>query len=119
MDGIIIIIKKLRKFRKITQETMAETLHLSLRAYQKIESGQTKLDMDRLEQIAVILETSLIDLVNAKNRLETIQNKENSPFGTDIQNDLVIWTRKVLELIIESKRKEIFFLQEKVELGVI
>ncbi len=64
MNGLNLNIKKLRKNFPYTQEEMADKLNLSLGAYKKIENGVTKLDIDRLNQIANILETSLIELLS-------------------------------------------------------
>ncbi len=48
-------IRKLRELRGIKQETMAKALGISLRAYSKIESGETALTTGRLQQIARVL----------------------------------------------------------------
>lgn len=115
MDGIIIVIKRLRKFKGITQEAMAEHIHLSLRAYQKIESGDTKLDIDRLKIIADILGVSMIDLVNAKGKAERLMSgmlgntNDKEPVRHQQASHILKW---LLQIIIESKDKEVSYLQE-------
>lgn len=42
---------------------MAEALHIALKTYQNIEGGITRIDLDRLEQIAKVLNVALYDLV--------------------------------------------------------
>ena len=48
-------IKQLRELKNYTQEHMAMQLGLSTRAYSKIESGETQLTINRLNEISRIL----------------------------------------------------------------
>ncbi|MEY3085410.1 MAG: hypothetical protein RL037_1590 [Bacteroidota bacterium] len=48
-------IKQLRELKNFTQEYMAQQLGLSTRAYSKIESGETQLTINRLNEISEIL----------------------------------------------------------------
>jgi transcriptional regulator with XRE-family HTH domain len=48
-------IRKLRELRGFKQEAMANALGISVKAYSKIESGQTALTSPRLHQIATVL----------------------------------------------------------------
>jgi transcriptional regulator with XRE-family HTH domain len=48
-------IKQLRELKNYTQEHMAMQLALSTRAYSKIESGETQLTINRLNEISRIL----------------------------------------------------------------
>lgn len=56
-------IKRLRKERGLSQTDMAEALHIALKTYQNIEGGITRIDIDRLEQIAAVLETGFSELL--------------------------------------------------------
>lgn len=47
-------IKHLRELRNLTHEYMADQLNLSLRAYSKIESGETQLTINRVNEISSI-----------------------------------------------------------------
>jgi transcriptional regulator with XRE-family HTH domain len=47
-----------------TQEYLAAKLNISQNAYSKIELGYTKITVERLFQIADILETNIIELLN-------------------------------------------------------
>jgi transcriptional regulator with XRE-family HTH domain len=115
MDAILLIIKKLRKFRGITQEAMAEQLHLSVRAYQKIEGGHTRIDTYRLEKIATILGISMSDLVNAKSKSErwmpVLQETSHNKAATVVYNTSFI-IKRVLNVLIESREREVLYLQE-------
>lgn len=50
--------------QKISQEQMAERLDLTPQAYSKIESGKTKLSLDRIQQIAQILNIDVTKLIH-------------------------------------------------------
>ena len=50
--------------QKISQEQMAERLDLTPQAYSKIESGKTKLSLDRIQQIAQILNIDVTELIH-------------------------------------------------------
>lgn len=54
MNEIGLRIKKLRTFRGLTQEEVASKLFLSLKAYQNIEHGVTKLDFERIKKLTDI-----------------------------------------------------------------
>lgn len=51
-------LKKIRLLRGLKQEEMANILHVSTQAYSKLERNETKMDDQRLEQIALFLNTS-------------------------------------------------------------
>ena len=48
-------LKQLRELKNYTQEYMAQQLGLSTRAYSKIETGETQLTINRLNEISSIL----------------------------------------------------------------
>jgi transcriptional regulator with XRE-family HTH domain len=48
-------LKQLRELKNFTQEYMAQQLGLSTRAYSKIETGETQLTINRLNEISTIL----------------------------------------------------------------
>jgi transcriptional regulator with XRE-family HTH domain len=59
MHDIARNIKQIRELKSFTQEYMAQELGISQPAYAKIEQGSTILKIDRLQQIADILEVNL------------------------------------------------------------
>ena len=61
---ILVKIKRLRKERGLSQANMAEVLHVALKTYQNIEAGITRIDIDRLGQIANILKVGMHDLLD-------------------------------------------------------
>ena len=60
-------IRKIREHRNYTQEYLAAKLKISQNAYSKIELGYTKITVDRLFHIAIILEADPVDLLTGEN----------------------------------------------------
>ncbi|WP_462268144.1 helix-turn-helix domain-containing protein [Mucilaginibacter sp.] len=59
-------IRRLREQLHYTQEYLAAKLSISQNAYSKIELGYTKITLERLFQIADILEVDSFELINAQ-----------------------------------------------------
>jgi transcriptional regulator with XRE-family HTH domain len=57
-------IRNKREYRNYTQEYLAAKLKISQNAYSKIELGYTKITIERLFQIAAVLEFSVAELIN-------------------------------------------------------
>ena len=57
-------LKQLRKSNKISQEEMARTLNISLRAYQLKEKGESELKLSELMILADKFEMNLTDFIN-------------------------------------------------------
>jgi transcriptional regulator with XRE-family HTH domain len=56
-------IRKLREIKGYKQETMAKRMGLTTNGYGKIERGESSITLDRLEQIAQVLEVSTLDIL--------------------------------------------------------
>jgi len=56
-------IKQLRELKNFTQEYMAQQLGLSTRAYSKIETGETQLTINRLNEISHILGITPVEVL--------------------------------------------------------
>lgn len=63
VKAVAINIRRKRETLNYTQEYLAAKLDISQNAYSKIELGYTKITVERLFQIADILETNLTDLI--------------------------------------------------------
>ena len=57
-------LKQLRKNNKISQEEMARTLNISLRAYQLKEKGESELKLSELIILADKFNMNLTDFIN-------------------------------------------------------
>jgi transcriptional regulator with XRE-family HTH domain len=56
-------IRKIREFRNYTQDYLAAKLSISQNAYSKIELGYSKLTVERLFQIAAVLDVKVMQLI--------------------------------------------------------
>ncbi|MGD1318175.1 helix-turn-helix domain-containing protein [Chryseobacterium sp. 2R14A] len=91
MDTMEVIIEKIKEYRKkkgFSHENMADELNISQAAYSKIEKNETKLTVDRLYQIAEILEAPVYELLDTTpNNIYNQQNFYDASVGyQDIQN---------------------------------
>lgn len=57
-------IYKLRKEQKISRDEMADRLNITSEAYRKIESGTTKITINRLVEICEILQKDIVEIIN-------------------------------------------------------
>jgi transcriptional regulator with XRE-family HTH domain len=61
---IVSNIRKVREFRKYTQDYLAVKLQISQNAYSKVELGYSSITLTRVIEIAEILEVDLVDLLS-------------------------------------------------------
>ena len=58
-------IRKIREAKDWSQEQMAEKLNMSLNGYAKIERGESKIYLDKLEQIAQVFDIDVVELMQS------------------------------------------------------
>lgn len=78
-------IKELRRKHDFSQEEVAERLNMSQNAYSQIESGKTKLDIERLCQVAEFYKISLYILLDDL----PPRNNKHSPGPNSFINNLL------------------------------
>jgi len=103
---IIDQIRILRRKHNLSQSEMADKLHISMKTYQNIEYGITKIDVDRLEKIMELLNSSWKDF------LET----EDLPIENNGDHTQVL--EKVLEernRYIEKLERDVLYYQKLLE----
>jgi transcriptional regulator with XRE-family HTH domain len=61
-------IRKIRAYKNYTQDYLAAKLSISQNAYSKIELGYSRLTLNRLFQIASILEVDAVQLINLEDK---------------------------------------------------
>ncbi|SFH29426.1 helix-turn-helix domain-containing protein [Pedobacter insulae] len=64
MKAVAANIRKVREYRNYTQDYLAAKLEISQNAYSKIELGYSKITLDRLFHIALILEVEVMALIH-------------------------------------------------------
>lgn len=122
-------IRLMREMNDWTQEDMAEKMSMSLNSYSKLERGESKLYLDKLEKVAEVFEVDVADLLSLnKQGLIYLVNKEisgdNSGFinyyGSDENMAFEIEKQKIMlshkEEIIQQKDELISQLYTQIEL---
>jgi len=71
-------IRNKREYRNYTQEYLAFKLNISQNAYSKIELGYTKITVERLFQIAEVLEFDVVELMHPTNLKTTLATGTNA-----------------------------------------
>ena len=105
-------IKKIREFRNFTQQHLADKLDISQNAYSKIENGTTKLTIDRLEQIANLLDVPIESVLSNEKQVFNVEN--HAKFYAHIEN-LYEESKEILQQQIESQKQQVVFLQSQNE----
>jgi transcriptional regulator with XRE-family HTH domain len=101
-------LKQLRELKNFTQEYVAQQLGLSTRAYSKIETGETQLTINRLNEIASILGVDPIEALGFDH-----QNIFNN-YGTQEGNIGLNQTFNLPDKLIEQYEKRIEQLESEV-----
>jgi transcriptional regulator with XRE-family HTH domain len=84
-------IRRIRLFKDVLTETMAERLGISVSAYTKIERGETNLDLKRLELIAQALNIDVSLILS----LDTEKILLNTGYILDASEDLAVKFKEV------------------------
>mgnify|MGYP002755027348 CR=1 FL=1 len=71
-------VRLIRELRNWSQENMAQKLGMSTNGYAKLERGETRLNIPRLEQIAKLLQIDLNELLSIDERSVICLVNENS-----------------------------------------
>ncbi len=109
--------EKIRFFRHakgLTQEQMAEKLDITPVAYSNIERGKSGILMERLEEIAKVIEVDVLELLSLgeKNVIILHGDNSNSPLNLNSFFKNVNFSDKT-NLIIEQKDKELELLKQQ------
>lgn len=114
-------IRQLREARQWTQEEMANKLAMSTQGYAKIERGDTRSNLDRLEQISEVFGIDIVELLSfGENRQINFSNSNNESsfnnafFGGSLNNVELEIQR--LQLIISHKDETIEALKRENQL---
>lgn len=119
MEKIVDKIAQYRNKKGYTYENMAHELELSPAAYRKIETGETKLTVERLFRISNILEAPIDELLDLdKNHFVQNNYSNESIFSQRIEN-FYQENKEITEQLIKAKddliahlEKEIAFLKQ-------
>ncbi len=88
-------IRFMRESKSWSQEEMASKLGMSITGYSKIERGETRLTIPKLEQIVEVFDTDILELISlGENKVVYIQDSDNSiniinPTSQDLATEIV------------------------------
>ena len=117
MEEILQKIKDMRNVKGFSYENMADELKISTSTYRKIETGETNLTVERLFQIAEILQTPVTKLLGEKSSNVFYQtNKDSGTFNAynEIENYYHQENREITQKMIKNMENEIEHLREEV-----
>jgi transcriptional regulator with XRE-family HTH domain len=115
-------IRKLREIKGYKQETMAKRMGLTTNGYGKIERGESSITLDRLEQIAQVLEVSTLDILqfddNFVYNITTMNNSAtngivNNYSLSEAERILMMQQIEAMQRLIDSQNKLIETLVKK------
>lgn len=90
-------LRQLRKQKQYTQEDLAKKLGISLRTYSKIESGETQLTLERLNEILEILGVTALEFFSN----ESAQNKSLSTTTSNASIPLIQHYQETISMLKE------------------
>jgi helix-turn-helix domain-containing protein len=108
-------IRTMREIRRWSQEEMAEKMNMSLNGYARIERGETKLSLEKLEQIANIFNMDALEFMHTANKgvyfmmNDSADNNNVTYYGS---NELISVELEKLKLAIKNKDDLILFKDE-------
>ena len=115
IENVINKIVQGRLRKGYSYENMAEELHLSVPAYRKLEIGETKLSVERLFQISVILEMPLSELLDINDEHMIKNNYHNDTVYQQKIEHFYQENKEITEQLIRAKDELIVQLQKEVE----
>jgi transcriptional regulator with XRE-family HTH domain len=123
MDTARYNIKKHREFKGLRQQDVADKLNMNVRSYQKLENGVTRMDLERLAQIAEVLETSMEDLLRQDGVFIHQEIKDTGHgsastgniYNYGIEKEIVDRLLAGKDEEIQSLKEEIKYLKEKID----
>ena len=102
-------IRKIREAKDWSQEQMAEKLDMSLNGYAKIERGESKIYLDKLEQIAQVFDIDVIELMQSdgKNICFQIESPLGSVYQGGGETQILIEIERLKLELSHAREKEV------------
>ncbi len=112
MDTARLNIKKRREQKGLRQQDVADKLNMNIRSYQNLESGVTKLDVERLALLAEVLESPIEELLKQEGVCihQEIQEIKDSGSGFVYYQEV---SGKLFEKLLDAKEADIQLLKDE------
>jgi len=106
-------IRKVRELRNLTQERVAEQLGMTTSGYSRIERGEVRISIERLEQVANVLGVQPLDLTQFDESvfLTNCGTANDHSFNVVSDKELIDEIKRVYEARIADLKEEIAFLR--------
>ena len=111
IDSVIQKIITIRTKKGLSLENMALALSITTSSYRKVETGETKLTVERLFQIAEILEVSLSEILEIESVVFQQSNNENATGYLQKIANFYQDNKDVYVKLLESKDEQIALLK--------
>lgn len=115
-------IRDFREDKHLTQADMAEKLGMSVTGYAKLERGESQIRVERLQQIAEILEVNVEELMTEGSEGVLVFNNSNDNFSNSSNFSLALGNPALegeirhLKYIIDSKNELLDARDREIEL---
>lgn len=98
-------IRMLREFNQWTQDDMADKMEMSKNGYGKIERGESRMSLDKLEKIAQIFNIDIVELINQNEKGLICLIAENNGNNTNYygSSESIIQENQKLKLELHYK----------------
>lgn len=96
-------IRAIREVNQWSQEEMANKMNMSTNGYAKIERGETKLSLHKLEQIANIFNIDVLELMNTGGKGVVFLMNENSDNSSNYYSDNLATELEKFKMIVSHK----------------
>jgi transcriptional regulator with XRE-family HTH domain len=116
IENLIKKITSVRLKKGFTYENMASELDITSAAYRKIETGETKLTVERLFRLSEIFEVSLLELLEIDKELF---HQTNSESATGYQQKVANFyqeNKEIYEKLLQTKDEQIELLKKMIVL---
>lgn len=115
MEKIIEKIAQFRNRKGYTYENMADELELTTAAYRKIETGETKLSVERLFRISNILETPVNEFLETESISQNQNNYNNENVYQQKIDNFYQENKEITTELIKAKDQLIVQLQKEID----
>ncbi|MDH2997524.1 transcriptional regulator [Pasteurellaceae bacterium LFhippo2] len=111
-------IRLMRELHQLSQEEMAEKMNMSPSGYAKIERGETKLQYDKLVQIAQIFNINLADLVDSEKGFAFFMNDNSDYIYTNYSGNSEM-ALEIEKLQLQLSHKDELLVQKDNEINAL
>jgi transcriptional regulator with XRE-family HTH domain len=112
-------IRKIRTIKGYSQEYVSDLLKISQAAYSDIETGKTKITIQRLKEIASIFDLEVNYLINFSEKVILENTTSNDLKGCHDEKNILISLfdneRELYKDLISNLKKEIIYLRNKLD----